>query len=366
MINIDDVYAYLGENEPDIANSICYASEWLLSKIDEAIEALKERRITAASNDNDEEYERLKNYRDKLKEYKRDINKYLNYAESNSSDDRDSTPSQFIPGFESDSDIAQDEMYQEKVDYAKYAVDSSKPHTLNENYTHKKICRFMYNGTKYNVTDWTDALIKICNILVKKPKKTFETLIDSPNFKGRKISYFGSKYVKDKNMKIDGTNVYVWTNLSTNAIADLIQKILIAFNENPGDFYVYLKADYTPLHYGDSKQEQIRPITLSNDEEKIGKHVQKCMRELEAKQYHFTHNELLALLNVQESKKIFGITYPFFTDNKSKIYDKNGHIRFWKEPFRFNGKYYYITSQWFDHNREKFDAWFKGINRNVR
>lgn len=251
MINIDDVYAYLGENEPDIANSICYASEWLLSKIDEAIEALKERRITAASNDNDEEYERLKNYRDKLKEYKRDINKYLNYAESNSSDDRDSTPSQFIPGFESDSDIAQDEMYQEKVDYAKYAVDSSKPHTLNENYTHKKICRFMYNGTKYNVTDWTDALIKICNILVKKPKKTFETLIDSPNFKGRKISYFGSKYVKDKNMKIDGTNVYVWTNLSTNAIADLIQKILIAFNENPGDFYVYLKADYTPLHYGD-------------------------------------------------------------------------------------------------------------------
>ena len=63
MINIDDVYAYLGENEPDIANSICYASEWLLSKIDEAIEALKERRITAASNDNDEEYERLKNYR---------------------------------------------------------------------------------------------------------------------------------------------------------------------------------------------------------------------------------------------------------------------------------------------------------------
>ena len=41
MINIDDVYAYLGENEPDIANSICYASEWLLSKIDEAIEAFK-------------------------------------------------------------------------------------------------------------------------------------------------------------------------------------------------------------------------------------------------------------------------------------------------------------------------------------
>lgn len=41
MINFEEVYQYLNENEPEIANSICYVSEMLLSHIDEAIEALK-------------------------------------------------------------------------------------------------------------------------------------------------------------------------------------------------------------------------------------------------------------------------------------------------------------------------------------
>jgi len=31
MATIDDVYAYLQKNEPQIANSICYASESLCS-----------------------------------------------------------------------------------------------------------------------------------------------------------------------------------------------------------------------------------------------------------------------------------------------------------------------------------------------
>lgn len=37
-----------------------------------------------------------------------------------------------------------------------------------------------------------------------------------------------------------------------------------------------------------------------------------------------------------------------------------------KEPFKFNGELYYITSQWYEHNRDKFDAWFKRISKNVR
>ena len=362
MINIDDVYAYLSENEPDIANSICYASEWLLSKIDEAIEALKERRVAAASNDNDSEYERLTNYRDRLKEYKKDINTYLDYATKEViSTEKAEDTSPYIPGFESDSNITQDEMYQSRVDYAKYAVDSSKPHTLNESYTYKKICNFMYNGVKYPATDWTDALIKICNLLAKKSRGTFESLLDSPAFKGRKLSYLSLEYVKDKNIKIEGTKVYVWINLSANAIADLIQKLLIAFNENPGDFYVYLKADYTELHYGQSKQDQVITKPIANNEEKIGKHVKKCMRNLEAKKHFFSHNELLALMELKHSKKIFGINYPFFVASENMIYDKNGRGRYWKEPFTFNGHKYYITSQWYDYNREQFDRWYESI-----
>lgn len=205
MINFEEVYQYLNENEPEIANSICYASEMLLSHIDEAIETLKKRKVEAAENDNDSEYNRLTGYRNNLKDCKRAIETYLNYA------------------------------------------------------TNK---------------------------------------IDSPS--------------------------------------------------------------NTELHCG----EQFEQYTnIVDNDEKIGKHVKKCMRELEAKNYTFSHNELLALLNAQKSKDIFGISFPFFVNDKNMIYDQNGIGRYWVDPFRFNGKLYYITSQWYVRQRVKFDDWFKEINK---
>lgn len=44
MINFEEVYQYLNEKEPEIANSIYYASEMLLSQIDKAIEALRKQK----------------------------------------------------------------------------------------------------------------------------------------------------------------------------------------------------------------------------------------------------------------------------------------------------------------------------------
>lgn len=226
MININDVYAYLSEKEPDTANSICYASELLLSKIDEAIEALKKRRLNAASNDDDDEYERLTNYRDKLKEYKKDINKYLNYTKRSSIDESNDNISQYGIGVESDSNITQNEMYR---------------------------------------------------------------------------SYY-----------------------------------------EPQQDEIITKLNY-------------------NNEEKIGEHVKRCMRELEKVKHQFSHNELLALLNKQKSKEIFGIPFPFFIVDRD---DKNVPTRrYWKDPFIFNGQKYYITNHWYEHNHEKFDKWYKGINK---
>lgn len=364
MINIDDVYAYLSEHEPEIANSIGYASEMLLSQIDKAIDVLKQRRIEAVNNDEDDECELLRKYRDRLKEYKQDINTYLNYATKKiPNQNNDDISSQYIPGFETDTAITQEEMYKTPPDYKRYNVNSSKPHTLDENYTHKKICAFMFNNIKYTVNSWQETIVTICSMLALKSEKTFDTLIDNPKFKGRKVSYFGYNSVKGRNMRISGSNVYVWTNLSANEIVNLISNVLIAFGEKPSDFYIYLRADYTELHYG--KQDEIEN-GLTDNNEKIGKHVQKCMRELESKKHTFSHNELLALLNAKESKKLFGITYPFFTDSSNMVYDKNGRGRYWKDPFKFNDKLYYITSQWFEYNRKKFDLWFNEIKKNVR
>lgn len=365
MANIEDVYAYLDENEPDIAKSICYASEMLLSQLELAIQALKERRIAAVTVDDDIECELLKNYRDMLKEYKTEVNSYLNYATKQEiGSKKEHTLKQFLPGFEGDEKTTHDEMYKQKIDYKKYTVDSSKPYTLNENFTHKKICSFMFRNIKYTVNDWTDALTTFCNLLSEEYKKSFKPLVNLPVFQGRKVSYFSYNYVKDRNVKIKGSNVYVWTNLSANAIVNFIKNILIEFNENPGDFYIYLKADYTELHSNEKAQTNLPKRELAN-EDKIGKHIKKCMRELETKQFNFPLHELEALLDLHQSKAIFGINVPFFMDNNDMDYDTY-LSKYWKESFTFNGKKYYITSQWYERNRERFDAWYDKINRNVR
>ena len=87
------------------------------------------------------------------------------------------------------------------------------------------------------------------------------------------------------------------------------------------------------------------------------------MRELEAKKHSFSHNELLALIDANQSKKIFGINYPFFVASENMIYDKNGRGRYWKDPFTFSGHKYYITSQWYEYNRDKFDEWYNRIKK---
>ena len=346
MSTIKDVYAFLEQNDPDIASDISYASEMLLSALDKGVKAIKSRMNKAVDEDRDNDLKMLSEYRDTLRAYKEDINTYLDYNQNISVE-----PKQL------ELEIATTAEFKiSRIDYDQYKVDSNKPHTLDEDFEHKKICAFMYNGRKYTVHNWKDTLVSLCGILARENKNKLVEFVNSPIFQNRKGSYFGYVPVQRKNLRIEGTDIYVWTNLSANAIAQLIKKILTAFDKNYADFYIYLIKDLTELH-----SPEIKPIIKDDDEIKIGKYIQRCMRYLEARQHIFSVIDMDILLDKEQSNKTFGITYPFMTDDKTKIYDKNGHSRYWKQPYYFNGKYYYITSQWFRDNREKFDQWYESL-----
>jgi hypothetical protein len=123
MATIDDVYAYLQKNEPQIANSICYASEMLLTALNDGIVALRKKRTKAAEEDRDEDLNMLTQYRDVMNDYIKTINGYLDYQ----------LKSKKIP-IESHLNISSSI----KIDYDKYRVNNSIPHSLNEDYTYKK------------------------------------------------------------------------------------------------------------------------------------------------------------------------------------------------------------------------------------
>lgn len=47
---------------------------------------------------------------------------------------------------------------------------------------------------------------------------------------------------------IQGTDIYVTTNLSANNIRNIIQKMLRKYGIPLSEYKIYLKADYTALH----------------------------------------------------------------------------------------------------------------------
>ena len=72
----------------------------------------------------------------------------------------------------------------------------------------------------------------------------------------------------------------------------------------------------------------------------------------------------------QWSKEVLGINYPFIKpylegEDISVQIREGSYLRYWKEIFDYSGKKFFITSQWFDWDREKFEKWIENIHGRV-
>ena len=251
--------------------------------------------------------------------------------------------------------------------YSDYVVDSSIPHTLYENFTHKKVVAFLFNNNRYPAKDWKDVLLQTCDLLAEIDATKFSEFINDPVMKGRKVSYFSRKHVDGKNTKMKYIEIYVWTNLSANSIRNLIRKLLRKFNIKINDYYVYLRADYTPLHKNERAKDGYNSKQCYNlGEEKIGKYVRQTLRQLSKEQHRFTDEEITEILSKQWSKEVLGIDYPLFKkykdDENISLQTKDGmYGRYWKEIFEFNGMKFLATSQWYERHRGPFTRWIAGL-----
>jgi Na+/phosphate symporter len=97
-----------------------------------------------------------------------------------------------------------DEIEEQKSipNYSDYVVDSSIPHTLYEDFTHKKVVAFSFNNKRYTAKNWKDLLLQTCDLLAEIDAKKFYEFLDDPVMKGREVSYFSRKYVNRKNEEL--------------------------------------------------------------------------------------------------------------------------------------------------------------------
>lgn len=115
------------------------------------------------------------------------------------------------------------------------------------------------------------------------------------------------------------------------------------------------------------KREEISlhiPLLDINDSRKVGLLVQEVMQLLSDIGFVFSTEQIRTLANKEESKRIFGLFYPFWIEIdpsspiKGQGRDHNGRKRYWDKEFVFGEKKYLITSQWYADDKIRFIRWF--------
>lgn len=242
---------------------------------------------------------------------------------------------------------------------------------LNEkdSFACETICGIVFEGTRYNVKTWIEAIEKLCELLIDKNMDLFNQVLTRDEFKGHKINYFSGTSNNNKHYKkISNADIYIWANRSADSICSTLNSLLKLYSIPLCNFAVCLK----------KKSENCGTQEIKSNEEdttrnaKIGEYVRSTIRKLSDSNYVFTDSMLLKLTSAVETKKIFGIGLQFFKERDKKltiseqIKDRNGkQNRYWKEEFTFNGHQYLLVSQWGERSRERFDDWLKGLNANI-
>lgn len=347
-----DLVGYVRTNFPKDALDVCDSLELLNLALDGLLDSANRQISTLHKNKCYDKSMELLMISKEVSSFQTYISEYVTMLNVEAEIDEDD--------FTDETDISEEQ----KIipNYAEYTVDSSVPHSLYEDFTHKKATAFSIAGARYEAKDWKDVLLQTCDILSEIDSDKFYTFIDDPVMKGRKVSYFCKTYIEKKNHKLKNFDIYVWTNLSANHIRNLIRKLLKKYGIKISEFYVYLRADYSSLHRDDSISETENQLLT----EKIGKYVRMNMRTISNKQHRFSQNELMAMESKKWSKDTLGLDYPFFKPyidgiDISEQIKEGTYGRYWKEIFEFNNKKFLITSQWFERNREEFDKWFQSL-----
>lgn len=99
---------------------------------------------------------------------------------------------------------------------------------------------------------------------------------------------------------------------------------------------------------------------------KIGKLVKQHIEKIFLNCDNFEHDEIYSLLDLEYSKNMFGINFPFCIEleNINENIKKNWSKRYWAETYLVRGKQVRVTSQWFEMSESLFMKYLelKGIS----
>lgn len=211
---------------------------------------------------------------------------------------------------------------------------------------------FSFVGEYTKVASWADLLAKFISLVYDLDTEMLNELAKSdysiPNADRTYISNDERKLRKAK--QVDNSGIFFETNLSANNIISFIKDLLSNMNLDIDDFSFSLSE--APFDIDDEN-------TWSEGMLPVAKLFYNLVEDLINKS-KITTAEVEKLKTKEYTKTLFKATnYPAFADNVTDNMGNSSHKRYRAKELHFNGKDIYISTQFFESDREAVISWYK-------
>lgn len=246
----------------------------------------------------------------------------------------------------------------DKFNYVEMHSDISETNELSFgvnsgiNFSNTKPEGFSFVGEYTKVASWADLLTKFISLVYDLDTEMLSDLAASdysiPNADRTYISNDKRKLRKAK--QVDNSGIFFETNLSSNNIISFIKDLLSKMNLDIDDFSFSLSK--APFDIDDEN-------TWSEGMLPVAKLFYNLVEDLISKS-KITTAEIEKLKTKEYTKTLFKATdYPAFADNVTDNMGNSSHKRYRAKELHFNGKDIYISTQFFESDREAVISWYK-------
>lgn len=227
-----------------------------------------------------------------------------------------------------------------------FNVESSR------DFSNTKPDAFSFVGEFNKVTNWVDLLTKFIDIAYDLDNNLFIDLAKQnysiPNATRVYISNDERQFRRAK--QIEKSGIYFEINLSANNILSFIKDLLQKMNLDLGDFSFSLSEVPFDINDEESWSEDLIPVA---------KLFYNLIEDLIAKS-KISNAEIEKLKTREYTKSIFRSTdYPAIANNRNDNMGNSTQKRYRAKALNFEGNKIYISTQFFNSDREAIIEWYK-------
>lgn len=211
---------------------------------------------------------------------------------------------------------------------------------------------FSFAGEYTKVSSWIDLLTKFLSLAFDLDTETISDLAA----KDYSIPYADRTYISNDERKlrkakqIDNSGIFFETNLSSNTIISFIKNLLFEMNSDIDDFSFSLSEAPFDIHDEDTWSEGMLPVA---------KLFYNLVEDLISKS-KLTVTEVEKLKTKEYTKSLFkAASYPAIANHVTDNMGNSSNKRYRAKELQFNGKDIYISTQFFESDREAVIEWYK-------